>query len=127
MGLTNTEIKFMNLVWQYEPICSTQLVKLCNDQFNWKKSTTYTFIKRLNEKGILVNENTFVKSLISKDDYQKSESSEIINTIYDGSVVKFLDAYLSNNDLSSIEIDKIIELADKRNKPKKMVFQFDID
>jgi len=74
-----------------------------------------------------VNENTFVKSLISKDDYQKSESSEIINTIYDGSVVKFLDAYLSNNDLSSIEIDKIIELADKRNKPKKMVFQFDID
>ncbi|MBQ7890654.1 MAG: BlaI/MecI/CopY family transcriptional regulator [Erysipelotrichaceae bacterium] len=127
MGLTNTEIKFMNLVWQYEPICSTQLVKLCNDQFNWKKSTTYTFIKRLNEKGILVNENTFVKSLISKDDYQKSESSEIINTIYDGSVVKFLDAYLSNHDLSSIEIDKIIELADKRNKPKKMVFQFDID
>ena len=127
MGLTNTEIKFMNLVWQYEPICSTQLVKLCNDQFNWKKSTTQTFIKRLNEKGILVNENTFVKSLISKDDYQKSESSEIINTIYDGSVVKFLDAYLSNHDLSSIEIDKIIELADKRNKPKKMVFQFDID
>lgn len=127
MGLTNTEIKFMNLVWKYEPICSTQLVKLCNDQFNWKKSTTYTFIKRLNEKGILVNENTFVKSLISKDDYQKSESSEIINTIYDGSVVKFLDAYLSNHDLSSIEIDKIIELADKRNKPKKMVFQFDIE
>ena len=62
MGLTNTEIKFMNLVWEYEPICSTQLVKLCNDQFNLKKSTTYTFIKRLNEKGILVNENTFVKS-----------------------------------------------------------------
>lgn len=127
MGLTNTEIKFMNLVWQYEPICSTQLVKLCNDQFNWKKSTTYTFIKRLSEKGILVNENTFVKSLISKDDYQKSESSEIINTIYDGSVVKFLDAYLNNHDLSSIEIDKIIELVDKRSKPKKMVFQFDID
>lgn len=127
MGLTNTEIKFMNLVWQYEPICSTQLVKLCNDQFNWKKSTTYTFIKRLNEKGILVNENTFVKSLISKDDYQKSESSEIINTIYDGSVVKFLDSYLSNHDLSNIEIDKIIELVDKRNKHKKMVFQFDID
>ena len=127
MGLTNTEIKFMNLVWQYEPICSTQLVKLSNEQFNWKKSTTYTFIKRLSEKGILVNENTFVKSLISKEDYQKSESSEIINTIYDGSVVKFLDAYLNNHDLSSIEIDKIIELVDKRNKPKKMVFQFDID
>lgn len=127
MGLTNTEIKFMNLVWQYEPICSTQLVKLSNEQFNWKKSTTYTFIKRLSEKGILVNENTFVKSLISKDDYQKSESSEIINTIYDGSVVKFLDAYLNNHDLSSIEIDKIIELVDKRNKPKKMVFQFDIE
>ena len=127
MGLTNTEIKFMTLVWQYEPICSTQLVKLCNDQFNWKKSTTYTFIKRLSEKGILVNENTFVKSLISKEEYQKNESSEIINTIYDGSVVKFLDSYLSNHDLSSIEIDKIIELVDKRNKPKKMVFQFDID
>ena len=127
MGLTNTEIKFMNLVWEYEPICSTQLVKLCNEQFNWKKSTTYTFIKRLNEKGILVNENTFVKSLISKEEYQKSESSEIINTIYDGSVVKFLDAYLNNHDLSSIEIDKIIELVDKRNKPKKMVFQFDIE
>ena len=127
MGLTNTEIKFMNLVWEYEPICSTQLVKLCNEQFNWKKSTTYTFIKRLSEKGILVNENTFVKSLISKEEYQKSESSEIINTIYDGSVVKFLDAYLNNHDLSSIEIDKIIELVDKRNKPKKMVFQFDID
>ena len=127
MGLTNTEIKFMNLVWQYEPICSTQLVKLCNEQFNWKKSTTYTFIKRLSEKDILVNENTFVKSLISKDDYQKNESSEIINTIYDGSVVKFLDSYLNNHDLSSIEIDKIIELVDKKNKPKKMVFQFDID
>ena len=127
MGLTNTEIKFMNLVWQYEPICSTQLVKLSNEQFNWKKSTTYTFIKRLSEKGILVNENTFVKSLISKEEYQKSESSEIINTIYDGSVVKFLDAYLNNHDLSSIEIDKIIELVDKRNKPKKMVFQFDIE
>lgn len=127
MGLTNTEIKFMNLVWEYEPICSTQLVKLCNDQFNWKKSTTYTFIKRLNEKGILVNENTFVKSLISKEGYQKSESSEIINSIYDGSVVKFLDSYLKENELSSIEIDKIKELVDKNHKPKKMVFQFDIE
>ncbi|MBR6517420.1 MAG: BlaI/MecI/CopY family transcriptional regulator [Bacilli bacterium] len=127
MGLTNTEIKFMNLVWQYEPICSTQLVKLCNEQFNWKKSTTYTFIKRLHEKGILVNEDTFVKSLISKENYQNSESSEIINAIYDGSIVGFLSSYLKDNDLSGIEIDKIKELVDKKSKPKKMVFQFDIE
>lgn len=127
MKLTHTEIKFMNLVWNYEPICSTELVKLCNERFDWKKSTTYTFIKRLHEKEILVNENTYVKSLISKEEYQKHESSEIIRIIYDGSIVKFLDSYLSNCELSSIEIDKIKELVDKKNKPKKMVFQFDIE
>ena len=65
MRLTITEIKFMNLVWKHEPICSTQLVKICNELFDWKKSTTYTFIKRLQEKEVLVNENTFVRSLIS--------------------------------------------------------------
>lgn len=127
MKLTHTEIKFMNLVWKHEPVCSTQLVKLCYEQFNWKKSTTYTFIKRLHEKGILVNEDTFVKSLISKENYQNSESSEIINAIYDGSIVKFLSSYLKDNDLSGIEIDKIKELVDKKSKPKKMVFQFDIE
>ena len=127
MHLTTTEIKFMNLVWKHEPICSTKLVKICNEEFDWKKSTTYTFIKRLQEKGVLVNENTYVRSVITKEEFQNSESIEIIQSIYDGSVVKFLSSYLTNNDLSSIEIDKIKELVDKKNKPKKMVFQFDIE
>ena len=64
MKLTTSEIKFMNIIWKEQPVSSGVLVKLCNEKFDWKKSTTYTYLKRMQDRGLIINENTYVSSLI---------------------------------------------------------------
>ena len=108
-----SEYRFCLILWEHEPITSSELVKLCADQFKWKKSTTYTVIKRLSQRGVLKNENAIVTSLVSKDEVQKEESRKFIEKNFNGSLPSFIASFISSKALSYEEIAEIRTLIDK--------------
>ena len=105
--------KFCLILWENEPIKSTELVKLCNEQLGWKSTTTYTVIKRLSERGVLVNENTVVRSLVNKDEVQTAEIDEMVEKTFGGSLPAFVAAFTKRKDLSSDEINAIQKMIDQ--------------
>ena len=112
----DAEYRFMCIVWDREPITSPLLVMLCDEEFGWKKSTTYTVIKRLSERGALKNENTVVTSLVSRLQVQKYESELILAKTFDNSLPTFITAFLQDKKLSQEDaklIEKMIKDATK--------------
>ncbi|MCI5584565.1 MAG: BlaI/MecI/CopY family transcriptional regulator [Lachnospiraceae bacterium] len=105
--LCDSDYKFMTIVWEYAPINSGQLVKLCNEKLGWKKSTTYTAIKKLCEKGYIQNENAIVSVLIPMKEAQASESASFVDRTFDGSLPHFIAAFLNGRNISSDEAKKI--------------------
>ena len=110
--LAETEMKFAEIIWENEPINSGELVGKCEEFLGWKKSTTYTVLKKLCIKGIFVNEKSIVKSRISKDEYFKVKSEELIEKAFSGSLPKFLTTFMKNKRLSKNEIDELKGLID---------------
>lgn len=110
--LFDAEHKFMNIIWAEEPIKSGDLVKLCNERFGWKKSTTYTVLRKLSQRNFLKNENTIVTSLVKKEETQKYESHEIINKSFGGSLPKFLTAFFGDKKISEKEANELKKLID---------------
>lgn len=112
--LFDAEYKLALLVWDNEPIKSTDLVKLCADRLGWKKSTTYTMLKKLCERDILQNKEATVTALVKREDVQKYESRAVLARSFDGSLPQFLTAFLDDHKLSpqeAEELKKIIEEA----------------
>ena len=85
-----SEYKFCLIMWENEPISSSELARQCEKQLGWKRTTTYTVIKRLSERGVLKNENSTVTSLISKDEAQAAEIDELVEKTFEGSLPAFL-------------------------------------
>ncbi len=107
-----SEYRFCLILWENEPINSTKLAALCKYKLGWSKTTTYTVIKRLSQRGVVKNENATVTSLISKEKAQVSELDELLEKKFEGSLPAFISAFakrqkLSDKELS--EIQKIIE------------------
>jgi len=111
--LTESEEKFAELIWANEPIGSGDLVKLCEIEMNWKKSTTYTVLKKLCEKGIFKNENAVVSSLVSKDDYYSKQSIRFVEDTFGGSLPKFLTAFVRGKKLSKQQAEELKRLIDE--------------
>ena len=112
--LFDAEFKFVSLVWENEPINSTELVRLCADNLGWKKSTTYTVLKKLIDRGILRNSEAIVTALVKREDVQRYESNAVVEKSFGGSLPKFLTAFLDERQLTEQEIaelKKIIEEA----------------
>lgn len=107
------EAQFADVVWQNERISSTELCKMASDKFGWKKSTTYTVLKRLCEKGILKNENGSVSSLISKEEFYSHQSDRFVNENFGGSLPAFIAAFAAKNNLTREQIKEIKEMIDK--------------
>lgn len=110
--LSESEMAFARIIWENEPIRSGELVKLCEEKFGWKKSTTYTVLKNLCMEGIFKNENAMVTSQISQEKYLEQESTQIVNARFDGSLSKFVTAFTGRKKLSEKqirELKKIIE------------------
>jgi len=105
-----SEYRFCLILWDHEPIKSTELVKLCREQLGWKPTTTYTVIKRLSERGVLKNEHTVVSSLVSKEEIQISEVSDMIEKTFEGSLPAFIAAFSKSKKLSEKEIDELQKL-----------------
>ncbi len=114
--LTETEEKFAELIWQSEPISSGDLVKLCEKEMNWKKSTTYTVLKKLCEKGIFQNKNAVVSSLISKDEYYSKQSIRFVEDTFGGSLPRFLSAFISGKKLSKQQAEELKRLIDEHKE-----------
>ena len=83
--LFDAELKFMNIIWEEEPIKSGELVRVCNEKLGWKKSTTYTVLRKLAQRGVLKNENTIVTSIVKKEETQIYESHEVVEKSFGGS------------------------------------------
>jgi BlaI family penicillinase repressor len=112
--LFDAEYKFACLIWDNEPINSTELVKLSLNKLGWKKSTTYTVLRKLCERGILRNEGAIVTSIIQKSEAQQYESQTVVEKAFGGSLPQFLTAFLGGKKLSAkeaAELKKIIEEA----------------
>lgn len=111
--LAEIERRFVELVWQREPVSSGDLVLLCEKELNWKKSTTYTVLRRLCQKGILKNEEAVVTSIIKKAEYMAMCSEQIVVDTFEGSLPQFVAAFMSRKKLSQKQIDEIQKLIDE--------------
>lgn len=110
--IAETEYKFAELIWEREPIGSGELVKLCEKELNWKKSTTYTVLRRLCEKGIFQNQSAQVTSLIKKEEYMALCSEQFVEETFDGSLPMFLAAFMRRKKLSKKHITEIQQMID---------------
>ena len=104
------ETRFAEIIWQKEPVSSTELVKLAAKELDWKKSTTYTVLKRLCERGIFQNNDGTVTSLISKQDFYAVQSEKFVEETFSGSLPAFLAAFTTRKKLSDAEINELQEL-----------------
>ena len=107
------ESRFADIIWQREPVASPELVRLAAQELSWKKSTTYTVLKRLCERGIFQNENGTVTSRISKKEFYAMQSEQFVAETFDGSLPAFLAAFTSRKKLSEEEIDQLRRLIDQ--------------
>lgn len=108
-----SEYRFCEILWEHEPVASSELVRLCNEKLEWKKSTTYTVIRRLAERGVLKSENAIVTSLVSKEDVQSAESEEVVKKTFSGSLPSFVAAFTSRKKLTQKEIQEIMQIIDE--------------
>ena len=104
------ESRFADMIWQNEPIASPELVKLAAQELDWKKSTTYTVLKRLCERGIFQNQDGTVTSLISRQDFYAVQSEKFVEDTFSGSLPAFLAAFTTRKKLSNAEINELQEL-----------------
>ena len=111
-----SEYRFCLILWEHEPIKSTELVNLCKEQLGWKPTTTYTVIKRLSERGVLKNENTIVTSLVSKDEVQAAEINEMVEKTFEGSLPAFVAAFTKHQKISEADLDEVQRMIDRMRK-----------
>lgn len=110
LSLCESEYRFAAIVWENEPIGSGELVKLCNEKLGWKKSTTYTVLKKLCEKRILKNEKAIVSAIVKQEQVQKFESEQFLDKTFNGSLPQFITSFMSDKKLSKAEADALKEL-----------------
>lgn len=108
-----SEYRFCLIMWENEPVTAVQLVKLCRERLGWKRTTTYTVIKRLSERGVLKNDAGTIVSLVSKDDAQLYEINELVEKKFDGSLPAFIAAFTKRQDVSADELDEIQQMIDR--------------
>lgn len=101
------EARFADLIWNHEPLSSRELVALCAKELDWKKSTTYTVLKRLCDKGLFRNENGIVSSLMSKEEYASAQSEKFVEDTFGGSLPAFMAAFTRRKHLSDADIAEI--------------------
>lgn len=110
------EYRFCLIMWEHEPVASLELVKLCQEKLAWKRTTTYTVIKRLGERGVLKLENGIVTSLISKEEVEKAEIETFVESKFGGSLPAFVAAFTKHQDLSDSDLDEVQKMIDRIRK-----------
>ena len=110
------EYRFCLIMWEHEPVSSLDLVKLCQERLGWKRTTTYTVIKRLGERGVLKLENGLVTALISKEEAEAAEIDTFVEAKFGGSLPAFVAAFTKRQDLSDHDLDEVQRMIDRIRK-----------
>ena len=110
---SNQKYRFCLILWRNEPINSTKLAKLCKEELGWSRTTTYTVIKRLSDRGVVKNENATVTALVSKEEVQLSQMEEMMEKTFEGSLPAFLAAFARRQALSKEEEEEIRRIIEK--------------
>ena len=111
--IPESEYRFCLILWEQEPVTATEMVKLCQEQLGWKRTTTYTVIKRLSERGILKMENGIVSSLVSKEEAEASEIEDLVEKKFGGSLPAFVAAFTKHQNVSVKELDELQRMIDR--------------
>ena len=114
-----SEYRFCLILWEHEPLPSAELAKLCKERLGWSRTTTYTVIHRLSERGVVKNEGGLVSSLVSKDEAQAAELDELVEKTFEGSLPAFIAAFTRRTDLSQTEIDQLRAMIDGFEEAQK--------
>lgn len=107
-----SEYRFCEILWEHEPVASSELVRLCREKLDWKKSTTYTVIRRLSERGVVRSEDAIVTSLVSRQEALSAESAQVVEKSFAGSLPDFIAAFTRKKKLSRQEVEEIRRLID---------------
>lgn len=105
--LAEGEAKFADIIWDNEPVGSMQLVKLSETQLGWKKSTTYTVLKKLCDRGLFQNEDAVVTALVTREEFASGRSRQFVEESFGGSLPKFLTAFIGKQKLSDKEVEEL--------------------
>jgi len=114
--LFDAEFKFMCIVWEAEPLTTRKLTELCLEKLGWKRTTTYTVLRKLSDRGILRNNNSLVSSIVKREQVQKYESEVVIEKAFNGSLPKFIAAFLNDKTLSDDEAEEMKRLIDRHKE-----------
>ena len=114
--LSYGESRFMDIIWESEPVPSGRLVELCREKLGWKKSTTYTRLRILTEKGYVKNEESVVTALVSRAEIQASESTYVVEQTFSGSLPGFLVSFLGGKTISAKEAEELKKLIDEHRE-----------
>lgn len=107
------EGRFADIIWEHAPISTGELVKICQQQFDWKRTTTYTMLKRLCQRGLFENQNGTVIVLMEKDIFQGKQSEQFVADTFGGSLPAFIAAFTRGRALSDEEADEIQRMIDE--------------
>lgn len=108
-----SEYRFCRILWENEPVKSSNLVRLCQEQLGWKPTTTYTVLRRLGDRGVLKNENTVVRSLVSREQVETAQIDEMVEKAFGGSLPAFVAAFTRSHKLSRAEVDEVQAMIDR--------------
>ena len=107
------ETRFAELIWENEPLSSTQLVRICQQELLWKKPTTYTVLRKLCERGLFQNQNSIVTSRISRDEYYARQCEQFVEDTFEGSLPAFFAAFTTRKQLSDEEVEQLRQMIDR--------------
>lgn len=116
--MTAAESRFADIIWENEPVASGELTKICERELTWKRTTTYTVMRKLCDKGIFRNDGGTVTSVMSKDGYYSLKGADIIDEAYGGSLPAFIAAFTKRKALTEKEIAEIRLLIDNAKEDK---------
>jgi len=110
--LGEIEMKFATIIWENEPLQSGELARLCEKELNWKKSTTYTILRRVCERGLFQNNNGTVTSVVSKMEFLSKQSEQFVEDTFEGSLPSFVAAFTAGRKLSDKEVEELQKIID---------------
>lgn len=111
--MTEAEMQLANIIWENEPVGSGELVKIAQKRLEWKKSTTYTVLRKICGNGIFQNENAVVSSKISKEEYARRKGERYLEENYNGSLPGFVAAFLKRKRLSRREVEELARMIEE--------------
>ena len=108
--LCDSDYRFLSVIWDHEPVNSTELVRICASELGWKKSTVYTMVKKLSEKGLVENQDATVRSLVPREEIQRLESRSFVNQTFSGSLPGFLVSFYGGKGITEEEAAELRKL-----------------